>query len=291
MTSILFFTRLGRPHSCFRNSRPQFDWLTRPYTTVDKHPCRFSRIFEECQQCCSGREWPGQLGGLSCLYSNYSAYNTIDAVDFIDSGSGLHFHKSFLVEECPSQFQSNSFVASSLHLKLTESWQTTAPQVPIFPNTGLGKRISSQALYGYSLSFFPTFKLLQEDIYALPLSQNSFPPLTRFLQTRQQIWQNWLQDYQVDFTARKTPQALYAEFPISATSYDAGYRKINYKTFANAINGIAWYLHETLGPGSDFETLAYIGPNDVRYNVFVLGAVKAGYKVRLSVSYFEQEYS
>lgn len=95
----------------------------------------------------------------------------------------------------------------------------------------------------------------------------------------------------VDFTARKTPQALYAEFPISPTSYDAGYRKVNYKTFANAINGTAWYLHETLGPGNDFETLAYIGPNDMRYNVFALGAVKAGYKVRITISYFEYEYS
>ena len=62
-------------------------------------------------------------------------------------------------------------------------------------------------------------------------------------------------------------------------SYDAGYRKITYKGLANAINGAAWWLHQTLGPGHNFETLAYIGPNDFRYNVFILGAVKAGYKV------------
>ena len=83
----------------------------------------------------------------------------------------------------------------------------------------------------------------------------------------------------VDFTARKSPQALYAEFPISATSYDAGYRKVNYADLANAVDGVAWWLTNTLGPGKDFETLAYIGPNDLRYNVLVLGAVKAGYKV------------
>lgn len=84
----------------------------------------------------------------------------------------------------------------------------------------------------------------------------------------------------VDYRAKKTPQALYAEFPVSATSYDAGYRKINYAQIANAINGVAWWLNKTLGPGKDFETLAYIGPNDMRYNVLILGAVKAGYKVR-----------
>ncbi|CAG8951052.1 hypothetical protein HYFRA_00006450, partial [Hymenoscyphus fraxineus] len=83
----------------------------------------------------------------------------------------------------------------------------------------------------------------------------------------------------VDFTARRSPQALYAEYPISPTSYEAGYHKINYKTLANAVNGFAWYLHGTLGPGENFPTLAYIGPNDMRYNAFVLGAVKAGYKM------------
>ncbi|KAH8661697.1 hypothetical protein BGZ60DRAFT_566347 [Tricladium varicosporioides] len=87
----------------------------------------------------------------------------------------------------------------------------------------------------------------------------------------------------VDFMARKHPQALFAEFPISLTSYDAGYRKINYDNLANAVNGAAWWIHESLGaPKKDFETLAYIGLNDPRYNIMVLAAVKAGYKLFLS---------
>ncbi|RFU34116.1 hypothetical protein B7463_g2194, partial [Scytalidium lignicola] len=77
---------------------------------------------------------------------------------------------------------------------------------------------------------------------------------------------------------KKTPQLLYAEFPISTTSYDSGFRKVNFEQLANAINGAAWHLHNTIGPGKNWETLAYIGPNDLRYNVLVLGAVKAGYK-------------
>jgi len=83
----------------------------------------------------------------------------------------------------------------------------------------------------------------------------------------------------VDYLAFARPQALFAEFPKSLTRYDAGFQKINYATFANAINGIAWWLKDNLGPGSDFETLAYVGHNDFRYNALVLGAVKAGYKV------------
>ncbi|KAI9842652.1 MAG: putative NRPS-like protein biosynthetic cluster [Sclerophora amabilis] len=83
----------------------------------------------------------------------------------------------------------------------------------------------------------------------------------------------------VDGMANARPRALYAELPISPTSYDAGYRKVTYGALANAINGVAWWLTEKLGPGKGFQTLTYMGPNDIRYNVLILGAVKAGYKV------------
>ena len=84
----------------------------------------------------------------------------------------------------------------------------------------------------------------------------------------------------VDERARLTPDALYAEYPVSSLTYEEGYRKITYRDFANAVNGAARWLVDTLGLGEDFETLAYIGPNDLRYLAFILGAVKAGYKVR-----------
>lgn len=87
----------------------------------------------------------------------------------------------------------------------------------------------------------------------------------------------------VDHLADVTPNALYAEYPVSSLSYKEGYRKITYGDLANAVNGVAWWLHEALGPGRDFETLAYIGPNDLRYPALVLGAVKAGYVVRQSI--------
>ena len=72
---------------------------------------------------------------------------------------------------------------------------------------------------------------------------------------------------------------LYAEYPVSTLSYEEGYRRITYRNFANVINGIAWWLQDTLGPGQDFEALAYIGPNDLRYPALILGAAKAGYTV------------
>lgn len=83
----------------------------------------------------------------------------------------------------------------------------------------------------------------------------------------------------VDKRASSTPDAIYAKYPVSTLTYDKGYRTITYRGFANAVNGAARWLVDILGHGENFETLAYIGPNDLRYPAFILGAVKAGYKV------------
>lgn len=83
----------------------------------------------------------------------------------------------------------------------------------------------------------------------------------------------------VDDMAREKPEAIYAELPLSATSFDGGFRRISYRDLSNAINGMAWWLNKTLGPGQNFETLAYIGPTDMRHSILLLGAVKAGFKV------------
>ena len=48
---------------------------------------------------------------------------------------------------------------------------------------------------------------------------------------------------------------------------------------ANAINGVAWLLHDKLGRGIKHDTEAYIGPNHIAYVIMILGATKAGYKV------------
>ncbi|TEY43707.1 hypothetical protein BOTCAL_0362g00110 [Botryotinia calthae] len=85
----------------------------------------------------------------------------------------------------------------------------------------------------------------------------------------------------VDYMAKTKPQALYAEFPTSSVTYDEGFRKVTYKDFANAINGVAWCLQGNLGVGKELETLAYIGPNNFIYPSLILGATKAGYKVLL----------
>ncbi|KAK8069352.1 NRPS-like enzyme [Apiospora phragmitis] len=85
----------------------------------------------------------------------------------------------------------------------------------------------------------------------------------------------------VDGMAVTRPEAVYAEYPTNPESYADGFSKLTYGGFANTINGLAWYLDENHGPGNDFETLVYFGPNDFRQNALVLAACKAGYKLLL----------
>lgn len=79
--------------------------------------------------------------------------------------------------------------------------------------------------------------------------------------------------------AHNEPNREWVSVPRSSDPKD-GWKILTYLDAYNGINRIAHKLTRVCGaaaPGS-FPTVAYIGPNDVRYIVFALGAVKAGYQ-------------
>lgn len=92
----------------------------------------------------------------------------------------------------------------------------------------------------------------------------------------------------VDEMAKVRPEALYADTPKSAVTYEAGYRKFTNANVANAVNGVTQWLQERLGQGQDHKTLAYTDPNDLVYIFMILGAVKAGYKVHMRILCWQQ---
>lgn len=84
----------------------------------------------------------------------------------------------------------------------------------------------------------------------------------------------------IDDKAREDPQGEALSVPRSDNPED-GWKAISWKEYANAINHAARKIVEECGkpaPGA-IPTIAYIGPNDARYLVLVIAAVKAGYKV------------
>jgi acyl-CoA synthetase (AMP-forming)/AMP-acid ligase II/aryl carrier-like protein len=101
-----------------------------------------------------------------------------------------------------------------------------------------------------------------------------------------------------DELASQTPEHVLFSFPKSG-NFEDGFVDVTAKNFANAINRTSWYLESTLGkaPEGEFPALAYVGtskliypindanamtnklPDDLRYFLFMFGAIKAGYKM------------
>jgi acyl-CoA synthetase (AMP-forming)/AMP-acid ligase II len=83
----------------------------------------------------------------------------------------------------------------------------------------------------------------------------------------------------IDERAKSEPSREWISVPNSSNPKD-GWRKITYKQAANAISRVANKIVETSGTPKEgaHPTIAYIGPNDVRYLVLTFGAIKAGYQ-------------
>jgi acyl-CoA synthetase (AMP-forming)/AMP-acid ligase II len=87
----------------------------------------------------------------------------------------------------------------------------------------------------------------------------------------------------VDRLARELPDAVYGEWPVLPTSYNAGFHAVTYAQLANAANGLAWWILDQFGqPSKTGEVLAYMGPNDVRFTALILAAIKTGYVIFLT---------
>lgn len=77
----------------------------------------------------------------------------------------------------------------------------------------------------------------------------------------------------------RDPKRLFARVPKSPKCLNGGFIDITCGDFAKAVNRVARWIEDLLRHGLSFGTLAYIGPSDIRYSIFLLGASKVGYKV------------
>lgn len=82
----------------------------------------------------------------------------------------------------------------------------------------------------------------------------------------------------IDELAQSEPDRVLYEFPTD-NDVTLPYTKVTARQYADAINRAAWLLEGALGKGSGFPTVGYTGPQDLRYFIFVIAAVKAGYKM------------
>ncbi len=82
----------------------------------------------------------------------------------------------------------------------------------------------------------------------------------------------------VDELAQSSPERIYATIPLSS-DVSQGFRDVTMLEVAESVNHFAFWLEESFGRSSSFETLTYMGVPDFRYAIVFLAAVKCGYKV------------
>ena len=82
----------------------------------------------------------------------------------------------------------------------------------------------------------------------------------------------------VDELARSDPQRIYATIPLSS-DLSKGFQDVTMRQVSQAVNKCAYWLEDTIGRSTVFETLSYMGLPDLRYAIVFLAAVKCGYKV------------
>ncbi|KAK4893661.1 hypothetical protein LTR49_028473 [Elasticomyces elasticus] len=88
----------------------------------------------------------------------------------------------------------------------------------------------------------------------------------------------------IDYRAKHTPNRVFAILPKGDSLAD-GFFNLTYAGLAKAVDSTAWWLEDVLGAiptehkFTDFPTVPYIGPNDYRYHLLLLAAMKTGRKV------------
>ena len=85
----------------------------------------------------------------------------------------------------------------------------------------------------------------------------------------------------VDDMASKHPERTWIYVPKS-DKLEAGYRSVSFSRLASAVNKMSRWIEHTVGISDTRETIAYMGVNDTRYIIFILAALKTGYKILLT---------
>ncbi|ATZ55468.1 hypothetical protein BCIN_12g00620 [Botrytis cinerea B05.10] len=110
--------------------------------------------------------------------------------------------------------------------------------------------------------------------------------LNKFRHAVQAVGSEQLLPNAVDRIAETNPGRMYAEIPFSIRTFDAGFRSVSYVDLANAVNGMAWWIHRALGSSSTCEPICYMGPNYLLRNVVLLANCKAGYSTLMMTPRF-----
>jgi len=84
----------------------------------------------------------------------------------------------------------------------------------------------------------------------------------------------------IDTYATDKPSSGWASIPKDNDEVAKGFIDITFKQFANATNYAAkWLQANVTSHAAPFETLAYVGPKDLRYLILAAAVLKCGVQV------------
>lgn len=89
----------------------------------------------------------------------------------------------------------------------------------------------------------------------------------------------------IDAHAKFDPERVWASIARS-TDLSQGFWDVKFRELARAVNNLAWYIHDRIGPGKNFETIGLVGIFDIRYALFLFASIKCGYKVSVAAHLF-----
>jgi acyl-CoA synthetase (AMP-forming)/AMP-acid ligase II len=82
----------------------------------------------------------------------------------------------------------------------------------------------------------------------------------------------------IDQLASTDPTRVFVSIPLT-TSIQDGFRDITFEDISRAINRCARWIEANLGWSGTFETINYVGPQDLRYIILLFAVIKTGYQV------------
>jgi hypothetical protein len=83
----------------------------------------------------------------------------------------------------------------------------------------------------------------------------------------------------IDDKAKSGYSRPFAMYPRSR-DIDQGFQSISYSRISNAINRACWWLESSISKEEKKENyFAYLGPNDLRYVIFLAATMKTGRQV------------
>lgn len=83
----------------------------------------------------------------------------------------------------------------------------------------------------------------------------------------------------LDQDAARDPDRLFCIHSCSLRCADHGWRRVTVGALACAVDNFAWWMEKTVASRSTPQRLVYLGPNDIRYTIFMLACMKLGHCV------------